>query len=159
MNLGDGNGWVNQTILGYPALERAGRDSLEGTTSVSSIPIHLRARNMFGNSMYRQNGDTASSGALFLAVSKEEDATKHHTISPDGYDIGDVVVGSSGSQDVDPLPGRDLLVQRATGKTFFKGVKYTTTARRISGLILPGSEGGPVKLLPRVVRENGQNFL
>jgi hypothetical protein len=32
-------------------------------------------------------------------------------------------------------------VQRATGKTSFKGIKYTTTARSISGLVSPGSVG------------------
>ena len=38
--------------------------------------------------MFRQNGPTADSGALFLAVSQEEDVFEGHTIVPDGYDIG-----------------------------------------------------------------------
>jgi len=38
--------------------------------------------------LFRQNGPGANTGALFLAVSQEEDAFENHTISPDGYDIG-----------------------------------------------------------------------
>ncbi|KAJ6557820.1 hypothetical protein B0H19DRAFT_1261413 [Mycena capillaripes] len=112
-NLGDGNGWVNQTM---ELREDFGSTTL-GTCWESVVGgNHLR--------VYRQNGPAANSGALFLAVSKEENVSKHHTISPNGYNTG-----------------RDLLVQRATGKTSFKGVKYTTTAHNISGLMSPGSEG------------------
>ncbi|KAJ7918496.1 hypothetical protein B0H13DRAFT_1607270 [Mycena leptocephala] len=112
-NLGDGNGWVNQTMelrqdFGSAALGTCWESVVGGN--------HLR--------LYRQDGNDAKSGALFLAVSQEEDAIKHHTISHNGYNIG-----------------RDLLVQRATGKTSFKGIKYTTTARSISGLVTPGSVG------------------
>lgn len=34
--------------------------------------------------LWRQNGTTADSGAWFLAASKEENATLHHMIIPDG---------------------------------------------------------------------------
>lgn len=49
----------------------------------------------FAYSMYRQNGSSADSGALFLAVSKEESASNSHTISPNGYDLGRCVVRDS----------------------------------------------------------------
>ncbi|KAJ7449035.1 hypothetical protein B0H11DRAFT_335372 [Mycena galericulata] len=112
-NLGDGNGWVNQTI---ELREDFGSTALGTCWESLAGGNHLR--------LYRQNGTLANSGALFLAVSKEEDVVEHHTISPDGYNIG-----------------RDLLVQRANGTTSFNGVKYTTATRRIQGLIDPGSEG------------------
>jgi len=66
----------------------------------------------------------AYTGALFLAVSQEEDAEENHTIVPDGYDIG-----------------RNLLVSNAVGITTFGGVKYSTTAENITGLLTPGSAG------------------
>ncbi|KAJ6478819.1 hypothetical protein C8R47DRAFT_631213 [Mycena vitilis] len=112
-NLGDGNGWVNQTM----ELREDFGTGYFGTCWESLVGgNHLR--------VYRQNGSEANSGALFLAVSKEEDVIQHHTISPNGYNIG-----------------RDLLVQRATGKSSYMGVKYTTTARNVSGLMIPGSAG------------------
>jgi hypothetical protein len=49
----------------------------------------------------------------------------HHTISPDGYNLG-----------------RDLLVARATTtRTVFKGVRYATSVRRLEGLLGVGKEG------------------
>ncbi|KAJ7185895.1 hypothetical protein C8R46DRAFT_1208003 [Mycena filopes] len=112
-NLGDGHGWVNQTMelredFGSAALGTC-LESLMGGN-------HLRA--------YRQDGSAADSGALFLAVSKEENVFNHHTISPNGYNIG-----------------RDLLVQRAMQRPTFNGMQYTTTMRRIDGLMAPGSQG------------------
>jgi len=74
--------------------------------------------------VYRQNGTAANTGALFLAVSQEENAEQNHNIVPDGYDIG-----------------RDSLVGNATGTTSFGGVRYSTTAENIIGLLAPGSEG------------------
>ena len=57
-------------------------------------------------------------------VSKEENVEEGHTIIPDGYNIG-----------------RNLLVQNAVGKTSFAGVKYSTTAENITGLMAAGSDG------------------
>lgn len=112
-NLGDGNGWVNQTIelrqdYGNPA----------GGTCLESLigGNHFR--------IYVQNGTAADSGALFLAVSREEPLSKNHDIVPDGYDIG-----------------RNQLVSAAIGRTRFNGVKYNTVARNITGLLAPGATG------------------
>ncbi|KAL5506941.1 hypothetical protein ACEPAH_6397 [Sanghuangporus vaninii] len=127
-NLGDGNGPVKQTI----ELRADFGDTVFGTCFESLAGgNHLR--------MFRQNGPNANSGALFLAVSLEEDFSMKHTISPDGYN-----------------GGRDALVASATRKqTEFGGVKYSTESEDVTGLIPPGSSGvnhgiaqdGIVKLL------------
>lgn len=112
-NLGDGNGSLNQTI----ELRQDYGNSDVGTCLESLIGgNHFR--------MWRQNGPSANSGALFLAVSKEENVTEGHTIVPDGYNIG-----------------RDDLVSAAAGTTSFDGVSYTTVAENLTGLLAPGSTG------------------
>ncbi|KAJ7078931.1 hypothetical protein B0H15DRAFT_859808 [Mycena belliarum] len=112
-NLGDGNGYVNQTV----ELRQDFGDPNVGTCLESLIGgNHLR--------VYRQNGSQANSGALFLAVSQEENVTEGHTIAPDGYNVG-----------------RDLLVANAVGSTSFNGVSYSTTAQNLTGLLPAGSNG------------------
>ncbi|KAF8894914.1 hypothetical protein CPB84DRAFT_1782625 [Gymnopilus junonius] len=112
-NLGDGNGFVNQTV----ELRQDFGDPDLGTCLESLIGgNHLR--------VFRQNGPLANSGALFLAVSKEEDVEEGHTIVPDGYDIG-----------------RDQLVSSAVGTTSFGGVTYSTAAQNLTGLLPVGSDG------------------
>ncbi|KAI0087942.1 hypothetical protein BDY19DRAFT_1009099 [Irpex rosettiformis] len=112
-NLGDGNGWVNQTIelrqdYGSPDLGTCLESLIGGN--------HFR--------VYRQNGTQANSGALFLAVSTEEPVTENHDIEPDGYNIG-----------------RDALVKAATGVTHHNGISYTTTAETLIGVMPVGSNG------------------
>ncbi|KAJ7607348.1 hypothetical protein FB45DRAFT_948126 [Roridomyces roridus] len=112
-NLGDGNGWVNQTIeLRYDF----------GDDDVGTCLESLVGGNHFR--VFRQNGTEANSGALFLAVSQEEDVWDGHTIIPDGYNVG-----------------RDLLVAAAVGHTSHDGVKYSTVAQNMTGLLAPGSTG------------------
>lgn len=115
-NLGDGNGWVNQT---YELRQDYGSAAI-GTCLESLIGgNHLR--------LYRQNGSLADSGALFLAVSQEENVLEGHDIVPDGYDVG-----------------RNKLVAAATaggGETEFGGVVYETAALNVTGLLQPGAEG------------------
>ncbi|KAJ7287711.1 hypothetical protein C8J57DRAFT_593861 [Mycena rebaudengoi] len=112
-NLGDGHGFVNQTV----ELRQDFGDANVGTCLESLIGgNHLR--------LYRQNGPTANSGALFLAVSQEADASQGHTIVPDGYNIG-----------------RNSLVAAATGRTTFGNVNYSTVAQNLTGLLAPGSTG------------------
>jgi len=113
-NLGDGNGAVNQTLeirqdFGDAALGTC-LETLEGGN-------HFR--------YWRQNGTSANTGALFLAVSQEEDLAENHTIAPNGYDVG-----------------RDSLVTAATTRqTSFDSVTYSTTSETISGLLPVGSQG------------------
>jgi len=112
-NLGDGNGWVNQTM----ELRQDFGDAPIGTCLESLIGgNHFR--------VFRQNGPLANSGALFLALSEEEDVFDHHDIVPDGYNIG-----------------RDKFVADAAGITSFDGVTYKTVVTKITDLIAPGSAG------------------
>lgn len=111
-NLGDGKGWANQTY----ELRQDYDNSGIGTCLESLVGgNHFR--------VFVQNGASANSGALFLAVSQEEPASKHHDIIPNGYNIG-----------------RDNLVAAAVGETSFDGVIYYTTATNITGLLPPGSD-------------------
>ncbi|KAF7789274.1 hypothetical protein EIP86_000215 [Pleurotus ostreatoroseus] len=113
-NLGDGNGFVNQTVE-----LREDFDSSTLGTCLESLTggNHLR--------VYRQNGSEADSGALFLAVSEEEDVFEGHTIEPNGYNLG-----------------RDNLVASAVGKqTSFDGVTYTATAETLTGVMPSGTAG------------------
>ncbi|KAF8131817.1 hypothetical protein EV363DRAFT_1398237 [Boletus edulis] len=129
-NLGDGNGWVNQTIELRQDYGDSGAgtclESLIGGNHFRWVPIVRVVKGLIwmGDRMFRQNGTTADSGGLFLAVSKEEPATDHHDIIPDGYNIG-----------------RDSLVASAIGETNFNGVRYMTQAGNISGLLAPGDQG------------------
>jgi len=112
-NLGDGNGFVNQTM----ELRQDFGDADAGTCLETLIGgNHFR--------VFRQNGTQADTGALFLAVSKEEDLEESHTIVPDGYNIG-----------------RDLFVSNALGTTNFGGTTYSTTAQNLTGLLPVGSAG------------------
>jgi len=112
-NLGDGNGWVNQTM----ELRQDYGDYELGTCLESLIGgNHFR--------VFRQNGTAANSGALFLAVSQEEDVENGHTIIPDGYNTG-----------------RDKLVANAVGVTSHEDVTYSTLAQNLTGLLPPGSTG------------------
>ncbi|KAJ6594380.1 hypothetical protein B0H19DRAFT_1247057 [Mycena capillaripes] len=114
-NLGDGRGDVNETEVlresfGIPGVGTC-LESLEGGNHFRVFP-------------------QAGTGALFLAVSKEENVSESHNIIPDGYNIG-----------------RDLLVAGAVGKKIgfdvskFKFTTYNTVVTNLTGLILPGSEG------------------
>ncbi|KAF8891666.1 hypothetical protein BD779DRAFT_1437514 [Infundibulicybe gibba] len=112
-NLGDGHGFVNQTV--------ELREDF-GNADFGTCLESLNGGNHFR--IYRQNGPSANSGALFLAVSQEEDLEESHTIVPDGYDIG-----------------RNRLVANALGSTSFGGVSYTTVGRNVTGLLPVGTAG------------------
>jgi len=112
-NLGDGHGWVDETKefrqdFGNPVFGTL-RESIEGGN-------HFR--------LYRQNGPTANTGALFLSVSQEMNFEHKHNIVPDGYNVG-----------------RDNLAKAAVGYRTFGDVKYNTTEKRLTGLLPPGSHG------------------
>jgi len=113
-NLGDGNGWVNQTVelredYGVPWAGGSCLESLIGGN-------HFR--------VYRQNGSLANSSALFLATSKEMNLSTGHNIFPDGYDIN-----------------RDSFASAAIGNTSFLGVTYSTTVKDVTGLMSAGAQG------------------
>ena len=92
--------------------------------------------------VYRQNGPSANSGALFLASSKEMNLLKHHTIVPDGYNINRWVDVSWLRQVfTEPRPVSDAIASAAIGKTSYKGVTYFTRVRDVMGLLEPGVKG------------------
>ncbi|GAA5942175.1 uncharacterized protein JCM15063_002030 [Sporobolomyces koalae] len=85
-NLGDGLGFINQTIL----LRENFGDTVVGTCKETfDGGYHYR--------VWKQNGSEADSGAWFLAASLEGDLASQHEIQPNGYDRG-----------------RDAVVERAT---------------------------------------------
>ncbi|KAJ7187742.1 hypothetical protein C8R46DRAFT_1052436 [Mycena filopes] len=114
-NLGDGRGPQNETKVlrqsfGIPGVGTC-LESLEGGNHFRIFP-------------------QAGTGALFLAVSKEQDVEESHNIIPDGYNIG-----------------RDLLVAGAIGKktgfdaSKFKFTTYNTVATNLTGYMAAGSDG------------------
>ncbi|KAI0087931.1 hypothetical protein BDY19DRAFT_951087 [Irpex rosettiformis] len=112
-NLGDGNGAVNQTV-------EIRQDF--GNTGIGTCEESLVGGNHFR--VFRQNGPLADTGALFLAVSQEENVFEGHTIAPNGYNLG-----------------RDALVDAATGTTSHGGVTYSTTSQTLTGVMPAGSNG------------------
>ncbi|KAL5524720.1 hypothetical protein ACEPAF_9865 [Sanghuangporus sanghuang] len=74
---------------------------------------------------WKQNGTLANSGGWFLAVSKEEDSSKNHRIVDDGYNIG-----------------RDLLVQKASAGSHWKGMWWRAdVVWNQNDLLKPGRRG------------------
>ncbi|KAK0455489.1 uncharacterized protein EV420DRAFT_1272626 [Desarmillaria tabescens] len=115
-NLGDGRGDVNETAV----IRQDFNIPILGTCIES-----LTGGNHFR--VFPQTGPAANSGALFLAVSKEEDLSESHNIIPDGYDIGRFVINHSLPP---PLENTVTWVQ-----------KYVTEVTNLTGLLQVGSEG------------------
>ncbi|KAM6494440.1 hypothetical protein JOM56_010801 [Amanita muscaria] len=111
-DLGDGDGVKIQQVLVrqyyFPILGTCW-ESLAGGQ-------HFRA--------WKQNGTSANSGAWFIGASKEEDSSKHHTISPNGYNLG-----------------RDWLVARAVEGGHWKGMWWKADVEYRSDLLAEGSDG------------------
>jgi hypothetical protein len=100
-NLGDGNGYKNQSDeMRFNYYEGDSGTCLESVRGGN----HLR--------WFQQNGSSADTGAIFMAVSYEYNSTLDHDIQINGYDLG-----------------RDLLVGNATNATTTSpgGFVYTTT--------------------------------
>ncbi|KAG1861600.1 hypothetical protein DFJ58DRAFT_725770 [Suillus subalutaceus] len=108
-DLGDGNGWVNQTI-------ELRQDYAIGGTCLESLigGNHFR--------IFVQNGTVADSGALFLAVSREEPITENHDVVPDGYDIG-------------------RWCQQRLAKHGLMGSNIIPLPKNVTGLLAPGADG------------------
>lgn len=111
-DLGDGDGRKSEHILArqhyFPGWGTCWESLIGGN--------HFRA--------WKQNGTMADTGAWFLAVSKEQDSSKHHMIIPDGYNIG-----------------RDLLVERAIVGSRWHGMRWRTDVEWREGLLEPGFKG------------------
>lgn len=74
--------------------------------------------------VWKQNGTLANTGAWFLAVSKEKNLRRHHTIDHDGYNVG-----------------RDLLVQAALKGGIWKSWQWRAQVEWIDGLLEVGRHG------------------
>ncbi|KXN82797.1 hypothetical protein AN958_02162 [Leucoagaricus sp. SymC.cos] len=111
-DLGDGDGPKVQQFLArqayFPILGTCW-ESLAGGH-------HFRAWN--------QNGTFANSNAWFIGASKELDSRHHHTIVPDGYNLG-----------------RDWLVARATLGSSWSGRHWEADVEWRSDLLDEGNEG------------------
>ncbi|KAG6335523.1 hypothetical protein ID866_3553 [Astraeus odoratus] len=132
-NLGDGNGWVNQTYELREDYENAGI----GTCLESLIGgNHFR--------VFSQNGPRANSGAFFLAwvllvvsllQSPDVCSVVCHKRSPPSTTMISCPM-------VTILDGmHNNLVAAALGETSFNGIIYMTTAVNVTGLLPPGSQG------------------
>lgn len=116
-NLGDGQGHVPQ-LFEYRSIASPRSPG----AWIGACWESLAGGNHFR--VWRQNGTLADTGAWFLAVSKEEDVARHHTISPNGYDIG-----------------RNLLVEKAAQGSSFRGTSWTAHVEWKEGLLHPGRQG------------------
>ncbi|POY75220.1 hypothetical protein BMF94_1852 [Rhodotorula taiwanensis] len=124
-NLGDGMGMQQQVDI-----LREDFGNLAGGTCEESLNggNHIR--------LWRQNGTTADSGAWFLAASKEENATLHHMIIPDGYDIGrdNFVERAVSGRTVSPTSGRifSAAAVNVSGNGYFADVSTSEINHGIS---------------------------
>lgn len=73
---------------------------------------------------WKQNGTAANSGAWFIAASKEQDSSKRHKITEDGYNRG-----------------RDYIVERATTGGRWKGMWWKAEVEWKEGLLQRGKRG------------------
>ncbi|KAH0828916.1 hypothetical protein J3R83DRAFT_2337 [Lanmaoa asiatica] len=113
-DLGDGNGWVNQTT--------------ELRQDYGSSGIGTCLESLIGGNHFRIQGrgeaNVVSYFTFDIELASDQPVTENHDIIPDGYDIG-----------------RDNLVAGAIGETNYGGVSYSTQAENITGLLAPGTEG------------------
>jgi hypothetical protein len=144
VNLGDGNGYKNETAVirwnyGDPSLGTC-KETISGGN-------HFR--------YWIQNGSSANSGAVFMATSYELPIAQQHNIVPNGYNLGrDELVGNITSQSIPTLS----LTNTSTysGQTSYGGYTYQTNVKYVSGLLQNTSIGINHNL---TVAVNGQNAI
>ncbi|KLO08546.1 hypothetical protein SCHPADRAFT_908523 [Schizopora paradoxa] len=130
VDLGDGNGTVNQTDVmrwnyGDPTLGTC-KETVEGGN-------HFR--------YWIQDGPTGNSGAIFLAESYELPVAQDHDIIDNGYNLGrDWLVGNATSN---TFINTTSLTANATfsGQTSAQGFTYQTSVIYLSGLLPNTSDG------------------
>ncbi|EKM51576.1 uncharacterized protein PHACADRAFT_261798 [Phanerochaete carnosa HHB-10118-sp] len=130
-NLGDGNGYLNETAVirwdyGDPQLGSC-RETIDGGA-------HFR--------IWVQNGNEADSGAVFVAASYEESLADEHDIIYNGYNLGrDWMIGNATNQS-SIIPTSNVTNQTTyNGQTSFGGYTYETNVKYISGLLQNTSQG------------------
>ncbi|KAI9568495.1 hypothetical protein HD554DRAFT_731566 [Boletus coccyginus] len=130
-DLGDGNGYLNQTAVirwAYGNVELGTcQETLEGGN-------HHR--------YWIQNGPNANSGAIFMAVSYEMPIANQHNIIVDGYDLGrDWLVGNATAQSSIIPTSKLTNASTYSGQTSFNGYTYHTSVNYVSGLLQNSSVG------------------
>ncbi|KAI0284127.1 hypothetical protein BC826DRAFT_1099416 [Russula brevipes] len=130
-DLGDGRGYQNETaVMRYnyndPTLGTC-KETIEGGN-------HFR--------YWTQTGDSANSGAIFLAASYELPEQLHHDIIFNGYNLGrDWLIGNATTQST-VIPTSNLTNgTRFSGQTSHDGYVYQTEVQYVSGFITNGSDG------------------
>ncbi|KII90695.1 hypothetical protein PLICRDRAFT_174075 [Plicaturopsis crispa FD-325 SS-3] len=131
VDLGDGNGSKNETAVirwdyGDPSVGTC-KETIEGGN-------HFR--------YWVQNGKSADSGAVFLAVSYEKPIAQQHDIIPNGYNAArDWLVGNATFQTY--IIPTETLTNASTysGSTSYNGYTYSTSVQYVSGLLPNTSDG------------------
>ncbi|KAF9449127.1 hypothetical protein P691DRAFT_584933 [Macrolepiota fuliginosa MF-IS2] len=128
-NLGDGNGYKNETSVirwnyGDPELGSC-KETIQGGN-------HFR--------YWVQDGPQRNTGAVFLAASYEKPIAQQHDIIPNGYNLGrDWLIGNiTGSS----VPTANLTnTTTYTGSTSWAGYTYQTDISYVSGLLADTNDG------------------
>ncbi|KAH7885465.1 hypothetical protein F5I97DRAFT_1810757 [Phlebopus sp. FC_14] len=130
-DLGDGNGYLNQTAVIRWDYGNANFGTCQETIEGGN---HFR--------YWVQNGAQADSGAIFMAASYEMPIADGHNIVPNGYNFGrDWLVGNATAQPT-IVPTTNLTNTTSyTGNTTFNNYTYSTTVNYISGLLQNTSQG------------------
>jgi len=124
-NLGDGNGYVNQTAeirwdYGNPEIGTC-EETIEGGS-------HFR--------YWSQDGSKADSNAVFMAASYEFNESDSHNIIFNGYNLGrDWLVGNVTNQSHIIDTSTISNASTYTGQTSYDGYTYQTTAKYYSGYL------------------------
>ncbi|KAJ7176789.1 hypothetical protein C8R46DRAFT_1160634 [Mycena filopes] len=128
-NLGDGNGYVNETaVLRWDY----------GDPSLGTCEETIKGGNHFR--YWRQNGKDANSSAIFMATSYEMPIAQGHNIVVNGYNLGrDWLVGNITQSPIDT----DSLTNTSTfsGTVAYAGFVYSTSISYVSGLLANTSIG------------------
>ncbi|KAF8318960.1 hypothetical protein DL93DRAFT_2053999, partial [Clavulina sp. PMI_390] len=134
-NLGDGLGPQNQTAViryDYGELYRLVLSRIYVTVDGGS---HLR--------YWTQNGPSANTGAIFMALSYEEPAAQAHGIIPNGsYRSRDWFIANATNQ-TSIIPTLDLASPTSgfTGRTTYSNYTYETKSTYVTGLLQNTSIG------------------
>jgi len=131
VNLGDGHGYLNETAVirwdyGDPSLGTC-KETIEGGN-------HFR--------YWVQNGPSADSGAVFMALSYEEPIAEEHDIIVNGYNLArDWFIGNATSQGSIIDTAAVSNTSTFSGSTQYGGYTYQSSVQYISGL-LPNTSVG-----------------
>ncbi|KAF5360735.1 hypothetical protein D9756_005104 [Leucocoprinus leucothites] len=149
-NLGDGNGFskyfsaslrrdsVSQSLGISPENETGVIRWAYGDPELGTCKETIQGGNHFR--YWVQDGPSANSGAIFLAVSYEKPIAEQHDIIPNGYNLGrDWLVGNITQSAIPTLNLTNSTTY--TGTTSSGGYTYETSIRYVPGLLANSSDG------------------